>query len=229
MRRTLSALLLIIFAQLVLATGTTSSPLLTECPTITMETPSSTICPLATVTFTAGVTGGDPVGQQTYHWTVSAGKIVSGQGTQTITVATADAQGSEINDGVKATVEVGGLGQSCSNAASYTVRVDAFCSERKFDEYGDISFDDEKVRLESFINKLQSEPDTLGLITIYASVHARPGEAEARLERIRNYLVNLRGLNADRIYTKDGGGREELTVQLWVMPTKIVQDTNSHR
>jgi hypothetical protein len=218
MRRVLTCCSLIVFAHLVPATITTSHPPSTECPTITIETPSSTICPHAKATFTAGIVGGDSNSQRRFHWTVSSGKIISGQGTQTITVATVDDYGRG-EDSTTATVEVVGLGASCSSTASYTVRADAFCQERKFDEYGDMSFEEEKVRLESFINRLQSDGDTLGLIVFYAGEHQRAGEAEARAERARDYLVNLRGM--DRIATKDGGSRESLTVELWVMPTKL--------
>jgi hypothetical protein len=227
MRRVLISLSFIICAHLVLATGTTSHPLQTECPTITLETPSDIICPLARVTFTASVSGDKPNSQRKFHWTVSSGKIISGQGTAKITLATADEYDHSADD-FTATVEVVGLNASCSNTASHAVKAGAFCPERKFDEYGDLSFDEEKVRLESFINRLQRDTDTFGLIVFYAAQHGRVGEAEARAERARNYLVNLRGIEADRVITKDGGGsRESLTVELWVMPTMLPPGTHS--
>lgn len=219
---------LIICLYLVFATVTNSSPLGAECPAISVETPSSIICPDARVTFTAGVTGGGAVDNQLkFHWTVSSGKITSGQGTRTITVATVDEYGHSSDDGVQATVEVIGLNASCSSTASVGVRVNAFCPDRKLDEYGDLPFAEERVRLENFINRLQSNADTFGLIIIYTAERQRVSEADERATLIRDYLVNLRGIASERVITKDGGLREALTVELWMMPTKRPAYTNS--
>jgi len=227
MRTLLTCISFIACAHLVLATATNSGPLSAECPTITVETPSSNICPDARVTFTAGVTGGGAVDNQPkFHWTVSSGKITSGQGTRTITVATVDEYGHSSDD-VQATVEVAGLGASCSSTASITVRPNAFCPERKLDEYGDLPFAEERVRLENFINRLQGDADTFGLIIIYTAKQQREGEADERAARIRDYLVNLRGIESERVITKNGGLREALTVELWMMPTKRPAYTDS--
>jgi TolA-binding protein len=174
------------------------------------------------VTFRASVEGGEPNTKRTFNWTVSTGKIISGQGTPAIKVATPGASSGADYEGITATVEVGNLTASCSATASYAVQIKVFCPDRKFDEFGDLSFDEEKARLESFISRLQGDPDALGLMKAYAGKCARVGEAEARLERMRDYLVNLRGL--DRIVTKNEGCQEEdqaeVRIELWVMPTK---------
>ncbi len=54
-----------------------------------------------------------------YHWAVSAGSIISGQGTARIYVNTKDASGMSIT----ATVELGGLPEKCSTTASATSNV----------------------------------------------------------------------------------------------------------
>jgi hypothetical protein len=222
MRRILNLLTFIVLAQLA-AMGAAPNPPLLECPSITVETPSDLICPASEVTFTASVLGGDPNIQQTYHWTVSAGRIVSGQGTPTITVATADASASLVGngEGITATVALGGftaLTTSCPQTASRTVRMAGCCLPRKFDEYGDIQLNDEKARLGNFAIQLRNEPEALGYILIYAGKRAHVNEAERRLERAKNYVVIEHGINAQRIVTIDGGYREDLTVELWVLP-----------
>lgn len=220
----ISVLSLILIALLVPVTGsTTPYPHQVECPTITIEAPSHIICPDAEVTFTASVMGGDINSQHTFNWTVSAGKIISGQGTQTITVATANAKGSQIEAGVNATVElVGGQWGSCSRTASYAVEVKPFCPDRKFDVFtGNASLEEEKARLGNFAARLRNDPDTMGIITIRSGAKMGVGEAEARLERARNYLVNELGIEADRVFTREGDSLEELTIELWVMPTKM--------
>ncbi|HVG32197.1 MAG TPA: hypothetical protein VM911_03925 [Pyrinomonadaceae bacterium] len=185
-----------------------------------METPSAIICPDAEVTFTAGVLGVDPNVQHTYHWTVSAGRIISGQGTPTIRVATVNAS-ADIEVGLRATVEVGG-GQwgSCSRAASYGVQVKAFCPDRKFDTFlGTASLEEEKARLGNFASRLRGDPHTMGIITLRSGEKMVAGEAEARLERARKYLVDELGIEPYRVYTREGDSLEELTIELWIMPT----------
>ncbi|HEX8119510.1 MAG TPA: hypothetical protein VF521_19700 [Pyrinomonadaceae bacterium] len=89
---------------------------------------------------------------------------------------------------------------------------------RAIDEYGDVPFDDEKARLDNFAIEVQNDPTAVGHLTCYGGRVERKGEAQRRCARAKNYLVNYRGISADRIVTVDGGYREELTVVLWVVP-----------
>jgi len=85
------------------------------CPTISVSCLSS-VESKQPVTFEATVTGG-PETTPTYQWSLSAGRIISGQGTKKITVDV-----SAINDkSVTATVSLGGLHPSCPNVASCTI------------------------------------------------------------------------------------------------------------
>jgi hypothetical protein len=86
----------------------------------------------------------------------------------------------------------------------------------KFDEYGDIKFNDEKARLDNYAIQLQNQPGAQGYILAYGSCE---GEAQARADRAKGYLVNTRGIDAGRLVTVDGGCRSELLVQLWIVPT----------
>lgn len=89
----------------------------------------------------------------------------------------------------------------------------------KFDEYGDIAFNEEKVRLDKVALQFQRfRPDPQGYIIAYSGRLARVGEAQARAERAKNYLVNTHDIEAARIVTVDGGYREKLTVELFVGP-----------
>jgi hypothetical protein len=85
----------------------------------------------------------------------------------------------------------------------------------KFDEYGNIKFNDEKARLDNYAIQLQNQPGTTATIIAYGSC---AGEAQARADRAKDYLVNTRGIEAGRITTVDGGCRSDLTVQLWIVP-----------
>lgn len=87
---------------------------------------------------------------------------------------------------------------------------------RKFDEYGNLSFSDEKARLDNFAIQLQNETEVLGYIITYAGRKSRAGEAQARADRAKRYLENARGMESSRIITVDGGYREESSVELYL-------------
>jgi hypothetical protein len=187
------------------------------CPTISVSCPSE-VDQAAPITFTASI-GGDM--NVTYNWTVSAGTISSGQGTSSITVDTAGIGGQSVT----ATVELGGLDPSCSRTASCTTSVKPPPqAPRKFDEYGNIKFNDEKARLDNYAIQLQNEPGSQGYIIAYGACE---GEAQARADRAKDYLVNTRGIEAARLVTVDGGCMSELKVELWVVPTGATAPTAS--
>ena len=167
----------------------------------------------APLTFTANVGSGGPSGI-TYNWSVSAGSISSGQGTSSITVNTAGLGGQTVT----APVELGGLDPTCTRTASCSTSVKPLpnpqCS--KFDEYGNIKFNDEKARLDNFASDLQSKAGAQGYIVGYGACE---GEGLARANRAKDYLVNTRGIDAGRITVIDGGCRSELWVQLYTCET----------
>ncbi|MFL6331909.1 MAG: hypothetical protein ACJ754_01040, partial [Pyrinomonadaceae bacterium] len=183
------------------------------CPTVTVSCPDTGTAGTP-VTFTANVSGGDPNVTPTFNWTVSSGTISSGQGTSSITVDTTGATGT-----ITATVDVGGYDRNCSTSNSCTVSFPAKPIARKVDEYGNIKFNDEKARLDNYAIELQNDPTAQGYLVCYGGRTGRTGEAQRRCDRAKNYLVNTRGISADRIVTVDGGFREELTVELWVVPS----------
>jgi class 3 adenylate cyclase len=84
---------------------------------------------------------------------------------------------------------------------------------RKFDEYGDLEFDDEKARLDNFAIQLQNKPGARGYFRAYGS---SLGEAMVRANRAKDYLVNTRGIDANRVVAMDGGLRETFVMELHV-------------
>ena len=183
------------------------------CPTVTVSCPDTGVAGTP-VTFTANVSGGDPNVTPTFNWTVSAGTISSGQGTSSITVDTTGVTGT-----ITATVDVGGYDRSCSTSNSCTVSFPSRPESRKVDEYGNIKFNDEKARLDNYAIELQNDPTAQGYLVCYGGRTGRTGEAQRRCDRAKNYLVSTRGIDASRVVTVDGGFREELTVELWVVPS----------
>ena len=183
------------------------------CPTVSVSCPSE-VEANQPITFTASVSGGEAGATWTYNWSVSAGTISSGQGTSTITVDTAGIAGQSVT----ATVSIGGADPSCTGTtASCTTSVKVPPREpTKFDEYGNIRFNDEKARLDNYAIQLQNDPTSTATIIVYGSC---AGEAQQRGDRAKDYLVNTRGIEAGRITVVDGGCRSDLTVQLWIVPS----------
>jgi hypothetical protein len=94
---------------------------------------------------------------------------------------------------------------------------------RKFDEFGDSNCEDEMARLDNFAVTLQSAPANKGVIIFYGGRHFRGrlpkrGEAAARAARLKIYLVQRRGLPADRVILIEGGYAEEWHAELWIVP-----------
>jgi hypothetical protein len=198
-----------------LVTGTTTVTVaectgcVPPCPTVSVSCPAD-VDQGQPITFTSSVSSDVNV---TYNWSVSAGTISSGQGTSSITVDTAGLAGQTVT----ATLELGGLDPACSRTASCSTSVRPLpAAPTKFDEYGDIRFNDEKARLDNYAIQLQNTPDAQGVIIAYGNCE---GAAQARADRAKDYLVNTRGIDAGRIVTIDGGCRSDLTVELWIVPS----------
>jgi len=182
------------------------------CPTIEISCPTDQITAGQPATVSVNVSGGGNF-NATYNWTVSAGTISSGQGTPSITIDTTGLEGQNVT----ATVELGGLPPACERTRSCSFSVAGLPPQpRKFDEYADLRFNDEKARLDNFAIQLQQEPGTQGYYVIFGSCE---GEADQRSGRAVDYLVNNRGIDRSRITVVNGGCRETLTVELWLRPT----------
>jgi hypothetical protein len=92
-------------------------------------------------------------------------------------------------------------------------------SERpqKFDEFGDVTCEDELARLDNFTHGVLAIPESQAYIIVYGGRRGRGNEAKARAARMKFYLVKIRGMKAKRIVTLDGGFREELSSEFWIV------------
>ena len=200
------------------------SVVVTDCPPPPPPPPPPPVCPTvnvscpevatenASVTFTATISGGSSAIRPSYNWTVSAGRIASGQGTPSITVDTTGLAGQTI----RASLDVSGYGMPCP--ASCAVSIPIQNKPRKFDEFYDIARNDEKARLDNYAIQLQSEPGSQGYIIVYPAQKAGPNQAQARAKRISVYLINSRGIDASRFTITMGPAREGWLFELWIVP-----------
>jgi len=185
------------------------------CPTVSVDVAATSPDEGTPVTFTANLAGGAPNLRPAYNWSLTGGSIISGQGTPAITVDTRGLGGQTIT----ASLDLAGLPPSCRGNASASVSPLAPRKPTQFDEYPDINFNNEKARLDNFAIQLQQDPGSVGYLVAYG---ARAGQAQERLTRAMEYLVNSRGIDAGRVKTIEGGCRSEFMMQLVVAPTGTV-------
>lgn len=199
------------------AVGRAQSPL-TTCATVDLDGPSEAE-PGTQVVFKIRITGPIHTTRPDFNWTVSAGTITTGQGTQEITVDTVGLGGQEIT----VTAELSGAPPGCKASFSRTTQVKPppIVCFRPFDEYGDIRFEDEKARLDNFAIQITNDPLSIGQLLMFAGRETYKDEAAERLARAKSYIVNVRGVDQNRILTNDCGFREDLSIRLIIVPAGI--------
>ena len=196
------------------------------CPTPTVKPEDVAYCPFVRIIgapYIARLSGpiklsarlevNDKKIQPTFTWEVSQGKIISGQGTDTIAVELAD----NASGALVAKVSVNGYSFECplsatTAAATTTFRVSHF----KFDEFGDINCEDELARLDNLAITLMNDPTLQVHVVFYGGRTGPRNEALARAARIKSYLMLTRGIEAGRVIPIDGGYRNELSGELWL-------------
>jgi hypothetical protein len=182
------------------------------CPNIEIICPTSIVIDQP-LTFSSRLSSAFPTLPPFYSWSVSAGSIIEGQGTNTIRVDTTGLSGQT----VKATLRMGGYTIDCSASCAVSIPIPpAKC--RKFDEFPDIARDDEKARLDNYGVEIQNDPTSTAFIIVHPARSGRPGEVQKHTTRIVDYLVNSRGIDARRIVTLVGSARDDLIVELWACP-----------
>lgn len=119
---------------------------------------------------------------------------------------------------VSAVLLAGGATTQFRSASNWPFLQDQQQRARKFDEYENIRLNDEKARLDVFGSELQNDPSAKGYIIGYGGRVCRPNEAIARARRAAKYLQYSRRIGAERITTINGGYREVVGAELWIVP-----------
>jgi hypothetical protein len=210
--------ILFIFSLLTLASVAGAQTPLTTCATVDIDRPSE-VEPGEPLVFKAKVTGTLNTTKPEFKWTVSVGTISSGQGTEEITVDSVGLGGQAL----VATVELSGAPPGCKGSTSRTTQIKMLpvaCGLR-FDQFGDVRFEDEKARLDNFAIQLSNELQATGHIIMYAGRETFENEATERLARARSYLVDVREIDANRIVTTDCGFAGELSIAFVIAPLGV--------
>jgi len=173
------------------------------------------------ITFTAD-TAYSGTAALNYSWAISPAeaKIISGNGTPTITVDSTGFGGRKII--ATLTVDDGSGEANCRQIAQASTSVPPPPPHenpaREFDVCCSCSYDDQKARLDNLAIELQNDPSTTSYVIAYSGRTSRAGTADKLLARARDYLVQKRVVDPSRIVTINGGYREEDCVELWVVP-----------
>lgn len=153
--------------------------------------------------------------QPGFTWTVSRGRIVLGQGTDTIRVELPAGTSGDIT----ARVDLVGYSPDCPAGATTAIaKTVVGVDHMLFDEFGNITCEDELARLDNLAVTLQNEPALQVQVVVYGGRVGPRNEALARAARMKAYLVGSRGVEPERVITIDGGYRDELSGELWLSP-----------
>lgn len=94
--------------------------------------------------------------------------------------------------------------------------------DSRFDYYANISFKDEKARLDNFAAWLHEHADLNGYIIVYGDSNAdKQLQAQKRADRAKHYLVTTRNLESNRLFIINGGFRKKLEVELYALPLNL--------
>ena len=183
------------------------------CPTISISCPEKLEInePL---TFCANNAGGSPGVRPVYEWSVTAGKIISGEGTSCIEVDTTGLAGQS----VRATLNMPGYSDLNCSATCIAQIPNEPPKCRKFDEYSNIPRNDEKARLDNYAIELQNDPTSTAHVVVYPGRNGKAGEVQLHSMRVIDYLVNARAIDKQRITVVVGPTHEGLMITLWVCP-----------
>jgi hypothetical protein len=90
----------------------------------------------------------------------------------------------------------------------------------KIDQFGNINAEDAMARLDRFAVELQSHPESRGIIVASRTIrHSPPRGTFLRLAHgYLNYLVKVRGVEAERISVAEGERKPETRFELWTLP-----------
>jgi len=183
------------------------------CPAIEISCPT-TVAVDQPLTFTSRYSGGVPANvRPVYNWTVSAGTIIEGQGTDTIKVDTKGLAGQS----VRASLSMNGYNLECAADCAVTIPLPKPVGY-KFDEFPDIARNDEKARLDNLAISLQQDPTATGYVIVFPGRTSKRAEVQDHFGRVVDYLVNSRGMDRSRIKTIEGPKKDRLSVQLWITP-----------
>lgn len=207
MKNILAILILVLTFAFAIAAQTNQD---SSCPTVSVSG-GGMPGPKDPMSFTANVdTKGKDLTLE-YIWTVSSGKIASGQGTTSISVKR------DADENVTATIEIKGFPEGCPNTFSESPIWDPPPKAVKIGEISNFVTPTEKKQLEQLKNKIINDPNA----QIYVIGRFKKNTSEKRiaqtLKKIGSFLMKEFVLGADRITMVTVFGEREYS-EIWIVP-----------
>lgn len=205
-----------------------------QCPTVTLTADKTTVRPGEIVTFTA--TANDPdngPGAINYRWSSSAGNL-QGSGSTVTLDTTGMAAGS-----VTVTVTTDDTDPNCQDTESVTIVVEVVTPPppRALTPCFEFARNNARINnackaiLDDAALSMQGDPRLVLVIDGHSDSGERAGIALRRAENARNYLVNERGVDANRIIVRSfddrcsmGDAGQNRRIELYLLPEGVTQD-----
>ena len=181
-----------------------------SCPSISVNGPAGIVEPDEVARYTATV---DTKGQKLdlkYVWSVSVGKILSGQGTLTIEVRQPE------HDSLTVTIEVKGVPEGCPISASETASIDFAPDPIKLAQFDGATFATNSVDLDKIVRAMKDNPNNQ-LYVYFAYKQETLGKAaESREQHVVDYLATALGDRSRLTVVRRFDGVD--IVQFWRVP-----------
>ena len=192
-------------------------PICTTCPTVDVQGPGGITNPGETVTFTANVSGG--TGNANYNWTVSAGEIVSGQGTPVITVRTTrEMAGGNVEARVRVTDA--NACQPCEPTDVETAPIDSGPTSSQTEQRAGPD-DEVKAFVDAFFIQLNNDPRASGYIINYGTDR----EIARRENQIRKAIAFLKYDISRITFVRCVNKVEGISTNYWFVPAGATPPT----
>ena len=91
-----------------------------------------------------------------------------------------------------------------------------------FEEYGELSWEDEKARLDNFAIQLLHDPDLIGYVLVYDAAGGCRGEAQARAIRAKKYVVEHRSVPWNKVIWRQEGYQADIHTVLQPVNRNII-------
>jgi hypothetical protein len=186
------------------------------CPSISVFGPKQLVKSGETMTFMVDVKG-ENIDKIEYKWTVSKGEIAEGQGTNEIKVSIT----TENYASIVATLEIIGLPKECQNTGSASVEIPVGCGLiSPITEYGKISFNDEKERLQYGHYELSNDKESVLALLIQITSKTDLKFLKIRVDKINKYLTQTLKIPKNKIRIEVVKGEDYLT-KIYLLPKDL--------
>jgi hypothetical protein len=160
--------------------------------------------------------GAQPVN---YKWSVSEGTILSGLGTNSITVDTTGMRGKTIRAYLDVTDDIAGSTCFQKNEVPTFIEpppppIEAY----QCDVFESKSQDDNKARFDNCVLRVNSTPNSQIYVILYQGTDKRSLSVERLKRQTLDYFVKTRGIDPRQIVVTEGGNRPRTTVEIWIVP-----------